>query len=330
MLNDRDRIFTNIYGMGDRSLAGAKKRGCWDGTAAIIQRGRAGFARLEEIFRERPEIVSGEAEQRQMDLQLRAGCRYCHAILEPGGAHWGRYGERNALFLDPSFFPKLSTKCRDCALAGNTTCDNECGNYVMQAFDGDGANSLGLLRTYLYRTQDEESNIVGGPRLMVQRFMQTGELEKCAVRNIWNHLLGRPMTTDAIFNLASMTKIMASVAALSLNEEGRLPLKSRLDEYLPAFKDQKVGVVGPNGEVTLEPAKQPVYIHDLMRHTSGFTYANANSPVRKQYPGAFEATQIEPPHVLGGDPPPHVAGVGRNDETWCMLLDLRPVLEDRS
>lgn len=44
----------------------------------------------------------------------------------------------------------------------------------------------------------------------------------------------------------------------------------------------------------------------------------------------FEATQIEPPHVLGGDPPPHVAGVGRNDETWCILLDLRPVLEDRS
>ena len=40
MLNDQDRIFTNLYGMGDRSLAGARKRGHWDGTAAIIQRGR--------------------------------------------------------------------------------------------------------------------------------------------------------------------------------------------------------------------------------------------------------------------------------------------------
>ena len=40
MLKDQDRIFTNLYGMGDRSLAGAKKRGCWDGTAEIIQRGR--------------------------------------------------------------------------------------------------------------------------------------------------------------------------------------------------------------------------------------------------------------------------------------------------
>ncbi|MFA5538264.1 MAG: NADH-quinone oxidoreductase subunit NuoF [Gemmobacter sp.] len=40
MLTDQDRIFTNLYGMHDRSLAGAKKRGHWDGTAGIIARGR--------------------------------------------------------------------------------------------------------------------------------------------------------------------------------------------------------------------------------------------------------------------------------------------------
>lgn len=40
MLKDQDRIFTNLYGMGDRSLAGAKKRGHWDGTGEIIGRGR--------------------------------------------------------------------------------------------------------------------------------------------------------------------------------------------------------------------------------------------------------------------------------------------------
>ena len=33
MLHDRDRIFNNIYGMFDRSLAGAMRRGHWDGTA---------------------------------------------------------------------------------------------------------------------------------------------------------------------------------------------------------------------------------------------------------------------------------------------------------
>ena len=40
MLKDQDRIFTNLYGMGDRSLAGAQKRGHWDNTAEIIARGR--------------------------------------------------------------------------------------------------------------------------------------------------------------------------------------------------------------------------------------------------------------------------------------------------
>ncbi len=40
MLKDQDRIFTNIYGMHDRSLAGARARGHWDGTAAILKKGR--------------------------------------------------------------------------------------------------------------------------------------------------------------------------------------------------------------------------------------------------------------------------------------------------
>ena len=41
MLKDQDRIFTNLYGMHDRSLKGAMKRGHWNGTAEIIKRGRA-------------------------------------------------------------------------------------------------------------------------------------------------------------------------------------------------------------------------------------------------------------------------------------------------
>ena len=40
MLDDKDRIFTNLYGFGDRSLEGARARGDWDGTKAIIDKGR--------------------------------------------------------------------------------------------------------------------------------------------------------------------------------------------------------------------------------------------------------------------------------------------------
>jgi NADH-quinone oxidoreductase subunit F len=36
MLRDEDRIFTNLYGFHDAGLAGAKARGGWDNTKAIL------------------------------------------------------------------------------------------------------------------------------------------------------------------------------------------------------------------------------------------------------------------------------------------------------
>jgi NADH-quinone oxidoreductase subunit F len=47
MLSDRDRIFTNLYGVHDWRLKGARSRGDWDGTAAILARGRE--ALVEEM-----------------------------------------------------------------------------------------------------------------------------------------------------------------------------------------------------------------------------------------------------------------------------------------
>ncbi len=43
MLKDQDRIFTNIYGMADRSLKGAQSRGHWDGTKDLLALGRDGI-----------------------------------------------------------------------------------------------------------------------------------------------------------------------------------------------------------------------------------------------------------------------------------------------
>ena len=47
MLNDKDRIFTNIYGWQDSGLKGAKARGDWDGTAAILKQGHEAI--IEEV-----------------------------------------------------------------------------------------------------------------------------------------------------------------------------------------------------------------------------------------------------------------------------------------
>ena len=39
MLDDKDRIFTNLYGIHDWTLEGARKRGDWDGTPASWRAG---------------------------------------------------------------------------------------------------------------------------------------------------------------------------------------------------------------------------------------------------------------------------------------------------
>src|SRR3981081_1452496 len=98
---------------------------------------------------------------------------------------------------------------------------------------------------------------------------------------------GAPMPLDAIFALASMTKPMAAVAALTLMEQGRLPLQARLADYYPAFADMKVGVPQADGSLKPEAQAAPIYIHDLYRHTSGLMYGgrpDSASPVARQYP----------------------------------------------
>jgi CubicO group peptidase (beta-lactamase class C family) len=99
---------------------------------------------------------------------------------------------------------------------------------------------------------------------------------------------GAPMTRDAIFRIASMTKPITSVAAMMLVEQGRLDLSAPVSRYLPEFKDVKVGVEkkDPSGKpmLVLESARREMTVLDLMRHTSGLTYGfTGKSMVRDRY-----------------------------------------------
>lgn len=97
------------------------------------------------------------------------------------------------------------------------------------------------------------------------------------------------MKKDAIFRLASMTKPIVSVAAMMLVEEGKLDLLAPVSQYLPEFKDVKVGVEkadSTDGKVslTMEEPHRPMTVQDLMRHTSGLVYGQyGSSPVHKAY-----------------------------------------------
>ena len=144
-----------------------------------------------------------------------------------------------------------------------------------------GFSKQGLARIDAFFAREIAADRVPGAVIAIAR---DGKLVHYQAYGFLDKATGEAMPLDAIFNLASMTKVMAVVGGLTLNEEGRLPLKSRLSEYFPAFGKMNVGVVGSNGELKLEPAS-PIYIHDLFRHTSGLTYGGrGDTPVHKLYP----------------------------------------------
>jgi CubicO group peptidase (beta-lactamase class C family) len=83
---------------------------------------------------------------------------------------------------------------------------------------------------------------------------------------------GKPMRSDAIFRICSMTKPITSVAVMMLYEEGRFLLDDPISKYLPEFKNPKVLVKPATGEPYTIPASREITIRDLLRHTSGLTY----------------------------------------------------------
>lgn len=99
------------------------------------------------------------------------------------------------------------------------------------------------------------------------------------------------MTTDSLFPLASMTKPIASVVAMTLVEQGKIALRDPLAKYLPAFKDVKVaktaqgGGQGAPGPIETVPLERPITIQDLFRHTAGLVNGSlfTRTPVRQAY-----------------------------------------------
>jgi len=90
---------------------------------------------------------------------------------------------------------------------------------------------------------------------------------------------GKAMRTDTIFRIASMSKAITTVAALTLYEEGRFMLKDPVGKYIPAFMNSVVAVPAPAGSPENVPfitvkAKRPITIRDLMSHTSGLSYGD--------------------------------------------------------
>ncbi|HEY8047658.1 MAG TPA: serine hydrolase domain-containing protein [Ramlibacter sp.] len=134
------------------------------------------------------------------------------------------------------------------------------------------------------RSHVERGRIPGA----VAAIARAGQVEYFETFGVRDPSAEAKMPDDAIFRIYSMTKPIVSLAALVLMEEGALQMNDPLPRFFPEFASAKVAVEDA-GSVRLVPAQRETTVHDLLRHTAGFTYAFlGTNAVQKQY----EAAQI--------------------------------------
>jgi CubicO group peptidase (beta-lactamase class C family) len=92
----------------------------------------------------------------------------------------------------------------------------------------------------------------------------------------------RPMTVDALFRIASMTKAVTSVAAMQLFEQHRFALDDPAEKYLPELANLTVfeSFDSATGRYKIRPASKTITIRQLFTHTSGLGYGFTSPIVR--------------------------------------------------
>ena len=123
-------------------------------------------------------------------------------------------------------------------------------------------------------------DFAGGVTL-VARKGKIAHLEAHGVMDLESKL---PMTKNAVFRIASMTKPVTGVAIMMMMEEGKLRITDPVSKFIPEFKDMKVAVAQPAQGPRLRPgrrsgaaaprfytvpADRQITIRDLLTHTSG-------------------------------------------------------------
>jgi CubicO group peptidase (beta-lactamase class C family) len=97
----------------------------------------------------------------------------------------------------------------------------------------------------------------------------------------------QPMSKDALFRIASMTKPITAIGIMILAEEGKLSVEDPVEKHLPEFRGQMLVASRTPDTVTLKKPARPITLRDLLTHTSGlpggFPVGLADLYVKRQH-----------------------------------------------
>jgi CubicO group peptidase (beta-lactamase class C family) len=136
---------------------------------------------------------------------------------------------------------------------------------------------------------------------MLDRFVSAGQLAGAATL-IWRDgrivqsaavgwrdiAAGLPIERDTLFRIASLSKPITSIVALTLLEEGRFALDEPISRWAPEFANMQV-LGAADGPLDLtEPAARPITFEDLLTHRAGLTCGDFHTgPLARAYADAL-------------------------------------------
>jgi CubicO group peptidase (beta-lactamase class C family) len=127
---------------------------------------------------------------------------------------------------------------------------------------------------------------------------------------------GRPMARDSVFRLASVTKPLAAVAAMTLVEDGTLRLDDPVDGFLPELADRRVLTRLEAPLTDTAAAQRPITLRDLLTFRMGF--GALFGP-----PGAYPIQQAQAEAQVGPGP----IGPELTPDEYMRRLGALPLME---
>jgi len=129
MLEDKDRIFRNLYGRGEWGLEGARGRGAWDGTKAILEKGRDAIVNEVKNSGLRGRGGAGFPTGLKWSfMPKQVGERPHYLVVNADESEPGTCKDREIMRHDPHLFVE------GCLIAGFAMAANTCYVYVRGEF----------------------------------------------------------------------------------------------------------------------------------------------------------------------------------------------------